>query len=252
MDSNSNKRGSRKLIIFLSALVVMFAVTSVLAFMEVFNVETFRNKEETAIKEDEKTETKTTDVETNENKVTFINNEDNIGKYESKELGTLDFQGKKYTVKVEYKSDNESQFYESYLYLNDKKIDLNSGYLWYVAAMDDNYIIIKVHQNQTSNAILVYDKNLNEVQDETITSITDKFVVYDELDNNDKEVTSGTKKIKDYIDNNHIIVSYCDIETGKTNKYYQDFVEVLLTFKDGKITKEEISRTESVFCNQQR
>lgn len=94
MEEKENKRGSKKLIIFLSALVVMFAITSVLAFMEVFNVDTFRknNKVENKTTVEKKDETAKKEVIKEETKETlyyqYLNETDHNGEtlWNSKEL----------------------------------------------------------------------------------------------------------------------------------------------------------------------
>lgn len=233
-----NKKRNGFLIFIIIMLIIIIALLVVIILKDKDIIKTNKNDQI----ETKQTETKNNDVISEKN--TYVVNSDlekNI--YEDKELGTLDFNDISYKVKIEYPNDTAG----SNLYLNDKKLPI--GILNYIAVMGDEYLIVNSRYSTSPGYyIRIYDKNFNEIESEAINNVTIGFTVFEE--NYDQKITEGSKKINDYIDNNHLIVSYCDINTGKTNKYYQDYVEILLTFNDGKIEKNEISRVESVFCNQ--
>ena len=235
-----NKKRNGFLIFVIIMLLVIIGLLVIIILKNDNSLFSKNNNKKVTVKEEVKEDA--SDKEDN----TYLYNEDLEKQiYEDKELGTIDFNDITYKVKIEYTGDSAG----SNLYLNDKKLPI--GVLNYIAVMDDDYLVINSnYPTSPGKYFRVYDKDFNEIESEAINHLTNDFIVYEE--NYDEKITTGSKKIKDYIDDNHLIISYCDTNTGKTNKYYQDFVEVLLTFDDGKIEKNEISRVESVFCDQMK
>ena len=222
-------------------IIILLLIITALVFYILHNRTTngVTTKTETSVKESTKNDTTVVDnTESSETmQIIYGSSYDNT-KSGLQTLGTIKVNTTSYEIKVEKANDEVTS------YLGDKKFELQM--LDYVAIMDNNFIVIKLKSTQIdSSQIYFYDEKLNEVHDSTY-NLVDTFSSLE----NDK-IKATRKYTKDIIDSKHLTISECiPVYSGTT--YSQKYVEKLLTFENNKITEDELTVVENIFCSSQK
>ena len=245
---NMAKKSKNGLVIFLVLLLIILVSLVTLLFTGVIKSPMIKDTDSKEIVKDDTSSDKKQD---DDNKVDIIRiNMDNLSKSEVNELGSINVGGKTYSATAKYDEEvNGSELWN--IYLGDTKLEVNSAD--YIAVMDNSYIVVKdsnVPNSGIGYKMVIYDKELK------IVDTKFGFNSFRVIDNDGYAVENVdiavTNKLSDNIfDSNNIIIYDCTDPLDSSN-HNQDFVQKLLTFKDGKYSEREILHIENVFCSSQR
>lgn len=200
------------------------------------------NKTETKVEEKAKKESKK-----EESKELTIIKEKKISNT-SESLGKLKVENKEYDVNYDCTKDDGT--HGCTITIGNKKIE--NKYLKYAAVMD-KFIVVRAYTLAgSSENFYILDSNTEDVI-EPKYSVVNGFQIAnsDGSISESTDITATQKYSNSIIDSTHLIISECTEPRNKTN-HNQDYVEELITLKDGKVTTEELTVVENIFCSSQR
>ncbi len=203
-------------------------------------------------KEVSKTETKVDDnkkkVEKEDDAIQIIKGKDMTNESKKEQtLGSISVKNKKYEIKYECSNEELST---CNIFIGEKKLENYS--LDYVAVMDNSFVVAKIRGNGGSSNynLFIYDSELEEIT-EPKYGLVDSFSQLDTNDENELVVSGKRNTENDIIDTNYMTVGECVPVEGQ-GKFHQNYVEKLLTFKNGKFSERKLTEVENVFCSAQR
>ena len=200
------------------------------------------NKTETKVEEKNKKESKKEESE----ELTVIKEKKLSNTSES--LGKLKVENKEYDVN--YDCTNDDGEHGCTITIGDKKIE--NRYLKFATVMD-KFIVVRVYTPASlSENLYILDSNTEDVI-EPKYYLVDKFVIAntDGTITDSTDITASQKYSNSILDSNRLIISECTEPRNKSN-HNQDYVEELITLKDGKVSVEELTVVENIFCSTQR
>lgn len=153
-------------------------------------------------------------------------------------LGTIKVNDISYEIKMS----------ESDSYIGNKKFEGLT--VNYVAVMDGSFIVFKAKVAEHDDEKMYFlDKNLNEAHNSSYALVNTFGLI-----GSNKSVTdikADRKYRNDIIDSKHLTIAEC-IPSRNSSSSNQDYVEKLFTFENGKITEQELTVVENVFCTSQK
>lgn len=245
----ANRKKGNGLVIFLVVLLLGITMAGTLVFTGVINSPFIKCDEketkcDTTTKEDGK---KSATEETSSYKLIEVDQE-SLSKTDTNKLATIKLGDKEYDITSKYKEEvNGTKIWNNYI--GDKQVELNK--IDSIVVFDNSFVVLRYDSTSTKGNYLlkIYDKDLSLV-DEDFHLYTDGFSNINIRDEAEKITVNNNIK-NSIIDDNHMLVTECYSPSREEQKG-QDYIEKLITFKDGKYSVEEIIVVKNIFCSAQR